>query len=158
MTQSMPAPCALRRGARVTSVTVSDVCVVCCRASSRLPCDLRVSVRDASTRTHCKIDTQRTQDSIGKFAFGDQTIPIHADARTQCHTWCVSLCHRMHGKRIPQTARGAGRAPAGRPLETVRRVLGQASRLPYSVQLYRASVSVPTTLYPTPPVFLTGPG
>jgi hypothetical protein len=64
----------------------------------------------------------------------------------------VSLCHWIHGKRIPQTARGAGRAPAGRPLETVRRVLGQASRLPYSVQLYRASVSVPTTLYPTPPV------
>lgn len=70
----------------------------------------------------------------------------------------VSLCHRIHGKRIPQTARGAGRAPAGRPLETVRRVLGQASRLPYSVQLYRASASVPTTLYRTPPVFLTGPG
>jgi hypothetical protein len=68
------------------------------------------------------------------------------------------VCHRIHGKRIPQTARGAGRAPAGRPLETVRRVLGQASRLLYSVQLYRASVSVPTTLYPTPPVFLTGPG
>jgi len=45
------------------------------------------------------------------------------------------VCHRIHGKRIPQTARGAGRAPAGRPLETVRRVLGQATQ-------YRASVSV----------------
>jgi hypothetical protein len=102
MTQSMPAPCALRRGARVTSVTVSDVCVVCCRASSRLPCDLRVSVRDASTRTHCKIDTQRTQDSIGKFAFGDRTIPIHArtpDERQCTHPrtrWaCTTVQYRV---------------------------------------------------------------
>ena len=50
MTQSTPAPSAIRRGARVTSVTVSDVCVVCCRASSRLPC---ASVY--ATRTHCKL-------------------------------------------------------------------------------------------------------